>query len=173
MKTITHSAILDKYGFPVDSPVTNPPIPQGVVPWKQGVEQSIQTRKVKSSFGDIKTIQKQLTGSYASGTFADGGTLFLTSTLTPNPPHALEPMFAIPYPAIYLGTAASGSGQLYPVLGTANGTMFPINASLDFQSFNGTAPKWRATIINHSGAGATVGFNITWQYLWFNQGTVA
>lgn len=164
---------LDKYGFPVGSPISPGTLPPVQTPWQWGMNQKIQTRAIKVSRSNIKSFQQQKTGTFASGTFADGGTLFLSSVLTPNPPHANEPMMGIAYAGVFLGTQATNNGQLYPVMGTANGTMFPMQGGLDFQRFDGTQPNWRGYVINHSGAAATIGLNVTWQYLWFNSGTVS
>lgn len=164
--------LLNKYLQPVGSPIDSIPAPKQV-PWEYGIRQGIQVKKIRSSHQEISQFQQQISGVFASGTIGNGGTLFLSSTLTPSAPHRSEPVYAVPYAGIFLGTSATTNGQLYPNLGTAAGTAFPLQAGLDYWTFDGTQPTWRGWIINNSGGAATIGINVTWQYIWFNKGTTA
>lgn len=169
MGIVTLNQYLQPVGSPIDQESYTPQ-----VPWEFGVQQHIQAKKVLMSNQQTKKIDQITTTNGASGTVTSGGTISLSSSINFSHQHGSESVYAIPHGGIYIGTAASVIGQLWPALGSANGTQFQIFAGLDYQRYNsanGTRSVWSATLINNSGTVQTIFFNVTWQYLWFNNGT--
>lgn len=181
MKNITYTSVLDKYGFPQDSP--NSPegtVADGHVPWKFGLQQKIQTRQMKASNVAIRSFVKLSNSALGLGTIANNATAFLTTSLTPQTPHATDPNFAIAYVGVFVGTSPSSydsAQQIYPILGGSQSAgNWDIRGDYDYNgvggTLSGTISVWHGMIKNTSGATGTVQFVTRWKYIDFNNGTV-
>jgi hypothetical protein len=67
-KNTVYTAQLDKYGFPVNSPISPGTIGDSEIPWRFGIRQKIQAHKIRASTGQFHNL---------SGTFS--GTTVLTN----------------------------------------------------------------------------------------------
>lgn len=180
-KTITQVALLDKYGFPLQSPITLGSLPEKIVAYQLGIQQRIQTKRIKTSAVSIASFVNFLSSTaLALGTVSSGGSAFLSTTLTPQSPHATDPNFAIAYLGVFVGTSSSSyqaAQQLYPTVG---GSQTPgkwdIRGDYDYNGANGTLSgtisAWNGVVINNSGATGTIQFVTRWKYINFNAGTV-
>lgn len=149
-----------------------------VVPWKYGIKQKIQVKQGKFSRINVKNPGTVSNAATAIGTIQAGSTLFVIDTLTPQSPHGTEMNFAIPYIAVYEGTAAIPNRQIYPVLGGSQSWgSYSFMADNDWNTFGTTIPgsvisTINLTIHNNMGGAGTFFYVSAWKYLNFNSGTV-
>lgn len=178
MSTNNNNAVLDKYNFPVDAPSSPGSLPPRQTPWQFGMNQKIQTRQIKVSRINVKLPGTISNVATATGTVGAGSTLFVTDTLTPQPPHGTDMNFAIPYVAVYEGTAAIPNRQIYPLLGGSQSWgSYSFQNDLDWNTFGTSIPgsiisTSNLTIHNNMGAAGTFFYVSQWKYLNFNSGTV-
>lgn len=157
--------------------IQNEPITP-IVPWKYGIQQKLQVKQGKFSRINIKSPGTLSNQAIAIGTIGAGSTLFVTDTLTPQSPHGTEMNFAIPYVAVYEGTAATPNRQIYPLLGGSQGWgSYSFQNDFDFNTFATASPgsvisASNLTIHNNMGAAGTFLYVSIWKYLDFNSGTV-
>ena len=164
--------------MPQGSPIAQVPY-QRQVPWEFGINQRIQTKQIKTSRVNIKNAIILSAGANTTGTIGAGSTSIITNTLTPNIPHANEINFAMPFAALYQGTAAIQANQIWPTLG-ASGTWgnWTIQAGYDYDNFAfRTTPgsvnsNLLLTIHNNQGIAGTVYYISIFKYLQYNNGTV-
>ncbi len=128
------------------------------------------------SFSGTKSVIQLSAQAQASGAIGNGTTLNFNTTLTPNPPHAFEMNFAIPYVGIYWNTPGNGPLQIWPQLGTIPGTAFRVTAGYDFQLFSIGTPgsviaSFSGNITDNSMGNGTIFLVTQWQYFNYNQGT--
>lgn len=170
---------INPFGQPLNSPIDSQgQIPTPLVPWKEGIYQKIQSKQAKFSKINIKnpgTLSNQAT---STGTIGAGSTLFVVDTLTPQSPHGTEMNFAIPYVAVYEGTAAVIAHQLYPIIGASqNYGSYSITSDFDWGTFSTTNPgsvisAYTTQIHNNMGAAGTFFYVSQWKYLNMNSGTI-
>lgn len=171
---------LNQHNQPINAPIGQPTSPQQkYAPWQFGRTQKIAAKQIRLSKVNVKNSIQLSAQATAQGTFGNGQTLFLSTTLTPNPPHIYDINFAIPYIGIYQGTSANGAFQIYPALGGSitPGAYTPIG-NMDFQAFAQATPgsvesAWSGYIINNSAGNQTILFVTEWKYINFNSGTVS
>lgn len=170
---------LNSHNQPLNAPVSTPQIPTKYTPFNFGRSQKIQAKQIKLSKMNVKSFVQLSTLASAQGTFGNGQTLFLSTTLTPNPPHIYDINYAIPYIGIYQGTAAITANQIYPALGGSitPGAYTPVG-DMDFQAFATATPgsvesAWSGYVINNSAGNQTLLFVTQWKFINFNSGTVS
>ena len=128
----------------------------------------VQTKKIRIS---------QLVGisaiATASGSFNTAASVTVTTTLTPNAQDA-QPNFAIPFLAIYTGTAAVAANQLYPKFGSgiAN-AKYSIHSGFDYRTWNGTNTVFKVNIENNSGTTTSIYVDTRWKPLDYGYGTAS
>lgn len=160
------------------TPFGQNPLPPKQVPWQWGQHQSIKAKQIKLSKVNIKNPGTLSNIATATGTIGAGSTLFVTDTLTPQAPHGTEMNFAIPYVAVYEGTAATPARQIFPVLGGSQSWgSYSFMADYDWNIFSTTVPgsvisDINLTIHNNMGAAGTFFYVSQYKYLNFNSGTV-
>lgn len=162
---------LNQFLQPSTSPIFSQP---SFVPGMDfAMQYQVQARFLRATQTNLKNFI-QLSGSASvTGTFGNGALLYLQTTLTPVPPHQNDQNFALPYVALYQGTTATGTGQIYPQLGAGIGTdIYRIYGGLDFQNFNGTNSVWSGVIHNVAGGNVTILFATRWRYVYYNQGSI-
>ena len=172
-------APINKYNQPIDSPIARPGVPQEkYVPWQFGRSQRIQGRQIKVSKLNAKNVLQVSQQATAQGTFGNGATLNISTTLTPNAPHANELNFATPYIALYQGTAAIPNNQIYPAIG---GSITPgqylVYGDFDFNSFGTSQPgsiisTWSGYITNVSAGNQSLLLVTQWKFVNMNSGSV-
>lgn len=133
----------------------------------------VQGQKINASRVNIRNFVQNIATS--SGTFAiTNNTIVSLSTTARNAvPKLNDPSFALPHVALYLGTAAVGTNQIYPVVGAgiAAGS-YNVWSGFDAHTFDGTLTTFGVSLTNQSGATGTVFYKIAWKYLQYNSGTV-
>lgn len=132
----------------------------------------VQTKKIRASRVDIQEFIQNSEIATASGTFGNGQAVTVSTTLTPQVPFQNDPNFAIPYVAMYEGTAAVGSMQIYPRQGAGISVGdYNIYSGFDISSFNGTNSVWRAHVENVAAGDVDIYFQSQWKYIYYNAGT--
>lgn len=142
------------------------------VPWKFGYNQSIQSKQMRLS--SVNLSKSVLNSTFSSGTFgiANNTTINLTTKITNNTPHGLDPTFSLPHIGLYQGTAQVGSLQIYPALGNGIATAkYVCWGGYNYQSFDGIVTAWTVSISNTSGGSQTIYYAIQHKYLQTNSGT--
>jgi hypothetical protein len=133
----------------------------------------VQTRRVQASQIYIRNFVQLSSSASATGTIGNGTTLTLTSTLSPQTPHQFDPNFAVPFVALYQGTVAIGSAQLYPKIGSGiTPGAYTIQGGLDYHTYDGTNSVWGGAITDNSAGNQTILFVTQWKWIWYNNGTV-
>ncbi len=170
---------INDYGQPLDSPINQQgSLPTPVVPWKYGINQKLQYKQGKFSRLNIKNPGTNSNQASLTSTIGAGSTQFITDTLIPQPPHGTEMNFAIPYVAVYEGTAATPNRQIYPILGGAqNYGSYAFQCDNDFNTFSTILPGsvisvFTMQIHNNMASPGTFFFVSQFKYLNFNTGTV-
>lgn len=149
------------------------------IPYVFGIQQGIESKYQKSSRLSIKTPGTLSNNAAGFGTFGNGGSLFLSTTLTPQTPHGSEMNFAIPYVAIYQGSyplsgTVDAHFQIYPTIGgSVTPFSYVVQGFFDWHLTDGTISAWGGAIQNNTGSTGTITFITQWRYLSFNSGTVA
>ncbi len=153
--------------------------PTKVPPWVAGFNQRINTSRMKFSQVNIQNPGTLSSIATALATIGAGSTSFVTDTLTPQTPHGTEMNFAIPYIAVYEGTAATPANQIYPTIGASkNYGSYTIYSDYDWNTFStNTTPGsitsvYVTTIHNNMGASGTIFYVNQWKYLNLTSGTV-
>ena len=153
-------------------------LPPKVVPWKYGIQQKIQAKQAKFSRINIKNPGTVSNQASLISTIGAGSTQFITDTLTPQSPHGTEMNFAIPFVAVYEGTAAVPNRQIYPLLGGSQSWgSYSFQCDNDWNTFATAIPgsiisAVNMTIHNNMGGAGTFFFVSQYKYLNFNSGTV-
>ena len=165
---------LDNNLMPIGSPITEK---KGVAPWKMGVDQRLQQNRIITSQVNIKDFIQVSGTASATGAIGNGTTLFLQTALTPEPPHQTDVNFADPYIALYQGTAAVGSLQIYPTLGAGiTPGDYTVQGGLDYHGFGTAIPQalsiWKGVITDNSAGNQTILFASVWKWSLYNSGTV-
>jgi|SRR6185437_2438372 len=159
-------------------PINNVPIPQSQVPWKFGINQRLQVKQAKFSKINIKSPGTISNSATLTGTIGAGSTQFITDTLTPQSPHGTEMNFAIPYLAVYEGTAAIPNRQIYPTLGGSQSYgSYSFMCDNDWNTFStatigSVISAFTMTIHNNMASPGTYYFVSQYKYLNLNSGTV-
>jgi hypothetical protein len=149
--------------------------PEGAIPTRQqftpGIDfdsrYEVQSGILRSSSVALGSILNESGGTTAIGTFNIGSSFNLTSQLQFNPPYQGIPISGIPYVALYQGTAAIGSNQIWPAkgVGVTNGR-YIATGWFDLATWDGTIAVWRGQLIDTSGTSSqTFAFSVRWHYL--------
>lgn len=167
---------LNSFLQPGDSPANN----EGKnVPWKQGVNQNIQQGRVRMSQANIKNFV-QLSGfAVASGSLPSNVTANVTTQLTPQVPHQNDINFAVPYVALYEGTAISTTMQIYPYNGSGvtPSDWLVEGGAFDLENYTGSGTNtawswWSMKVTNKSASGKAITFVSQWRWIQYNNGAV-
>lgn len=107
----------------------------------------------------------------ASGSFNTATSLTVTTTLSPNVQDS-QPNFAIPFVAIYTGTAAVAANQIYPKFGSgiAN-AKYSIHSGFDYRTWDGINSVFMVNIENNSGTTTSVYAETQWKIVNYGYGT--
>lgn len=165
---------LDKFLRPVNSPIARK---RGAVPSIDfSSKYQIQSRFALLSNINIKNFVQVSGTASATAATGNGTTSFLSSALTPDPPHQNDVNFAVPYVAIYQGTAATGANQIYPTTGASiTPGAYTVQGGLDFHGFGTsdlqTLSIWKGTITDNSAGNQTFLFATFWKWLIYNSST--
>ena len=158
---------LSNSGLSLNSPISRQSTTQGL---DFETNYDIQTRKLRISQTNINDFITNSDVSTASGTFGTGQALFVSTSLTPNIPYQMFPNFAVPYVAIYQGTAASAAFQIYPTSGgSITPSQYSITGSFDWHDYQGDVGSyWSGQIQNVSAGAQSVYFVTQWKYILYN-----
>ncbi len=175
-----NTTALDKYMFPSDAPISQGTLPPIEIPYEWGLRQKIQTRQAKLSKINLGTFVQLSNTALTLGTLANNASADLTTSLTPQSPHAQVPNFAIAYVGVFIGTSSSSydtTTQVYPTLGgSETAGNWDVRGDYDYNGVGGTLAgtisAWTGIIVNKSGATGTVQFITRWKYININSGTV-
>lgn len=126
----------------------------------------IQTSRMKSSRVNLEGLVQITTAGSVSGNFALGSALDINSEISFNQPKQGNKTFGHPFVAIYQGTAAIGTNQIYPIRGAGvTFGRYDINADHDYHRYNGTYDRWGCTIRDTTGTSTqTISFYVRWIY---------
>lgn len=167
----------NKYLQPTGSPVDSSTPQTAYVPWEFGVQQGIQSKTIRLSKLDIKNIIQLSDNAIGTGSFANGGNLFLSTTLSPNIPHITDINFAVPFVAIYQGTYASTYDPNFQIYPTAGGSITPFSYNVqfftDWHLYDGINSAAGGVIQNNTGGAQVISFITQWKYLFYSQGTAS
>lgn len=165
---------LNKFLQPNDSPVQKENA--GTLPWQIGTHETVQQNSLRTSQVNIKRFV-QLSGT-ASGTvgIGNGTTAFLATSLTPLSPRLYDINFAVPYIALYQGTVAVGSMQIYPTVGSGiTPGAYTVQGELDYHGFGTSNPQtlsiWKGIVTDNNAGNQTILFATIWKILNYNSGT--
>ena len=165
---------LDYNLMPLNSPIAER---KGVPPWKLGADQRLQQNRIITSQINIKDFIQISGTASATGTIENGTTLFLNTSLIPQPPHQTDVNFADAYIAIYQGTASIGSLQIYPTTGAGiTPGAYTVQGGLDYHGLATASPQalsiWKGIITDNSAGNQTILFATVWKWALYNSGTV-
>ena len=132
---------------------------------------AVPRRETLSSLSVKNLIQISDTAS-ASGTFGNGQSLTITTNLTPNNLFSDARMLATPYVAVYEGTAAVGSMQIYPRYG-AGITVgdYTTQSGYDYDDFDEFTEDFKVGITNVAAGNVSVYAVTRWRYISERGGT--
>lgn len=169
----------DKYQQPINAPVSEDKTPpQKYNAWQFGRTQKIAAKQAKFSKINVKNPGSISSLTTLTGTIGAGSTLQFSNTLTPLAPHANEMNYAIPYIAVYEGTAAIPTNQLFPKIGSGKSFgSYSFQGENDWNLLSQIAPgsvisAYSLVIHNNMGAAGTVFCVSQFKYLNFNSGSV-
>ena len=169
---------LNQYGQPIDAPIAQGTIAPPLPPWQDGVKQKIQAKQAKFSRINLTNPGTLSVAKTVTGTIGAGSTQQITHSLTFQSPHGTDLNFAIPYIAVYEGTAPITNRQIYPLLGTLQsyGT-YSFQGGFDYEVFKSTIPgsvvsAYSLQIHNYATIAGTYYYISQYKYLNFNSGTV-
>ena len=167
----TAARVVDKFYRPVDSPAYKN------IGRVSGVEFNSRN-EIQSRFALLSNINVKnfvIISGTASGTGAigNGTTLYLSTTLVPDPPHQFDINYADPYLAVYQGTAADSAYQIYPTYGgSVTPGAYTVQGGLDFHGLGTSNPQtlsiWKGTITDNSAGNQTILFATVWKWLQYN-----
>lgn len=139
----------------------------------------VQARRVRAS----QVVNNQLVqfsgGATGSGTIAASGTTTVTTDLSPTSIYVNQYIQGNPMVAIYEGTAAVGSMQIYPAVGAGiSAGKFVCQSGYDYRRWNttlGTAAVDTFTVTVRSTAGTTANLYVEtrWRYVQNNAALAA
>lgn len=138
----------------------------------------VQARRVKTSTAQIDQLVLFSGTATGSGQIASGTHVIVTTTISPRAVFKDQNISGIPMMAIYEGTAAVGSMQLYPGIGAGIAAdKFRIASGYDYSAWlaNGTPATLPYAVSIYNTAGTTVDIYIIsqWKYSSNNAGTAA
>ena|SRR3990167_8275973 len=111
----------------------------------------VQTKSIR-----ISRLIKNGNIATASGSFDTATSVTVSITLNPNVQDS-QPNFALPFVAIYTGTAAVAANQLYPRFGASiANTKYAIHSGFDFRGWDGINTVFRVNIENNSGTTSSI-----------------
>jgi hypothetical protein len=150
------------------------------VPWEFSTNQQTQAKRTRTSQLQVKNFVQFTKPSFFLGTLANNGSMLISTSLTPQSPHATDSTFAIAQVGVFIGTSLAsynGSQQLYPTVGGSQTIgKWDIRGDYDYNGVNGTISGtisvWNGVVINNSGATGTIQFVSRWRYINYNSGTV-
>lgn len=126
----------------------------------------VQAKTVRAGRLNITQFVGQSGAAAATGAFTTGQRLNLQTSLTPNPPFADKPNFAVPAIAIYQGTAINGDFQIFPTAGGSIGVgKYIVTGGLDWHSTNNIDSVWSGVIENVSAGSVSVTFVSSWKFI--------
>lgn len=129
----------------------------------------VQTKNVSVSSLNSANLVQLSNGVTASGSVAAGTHVHLNTTLSPNLSvlGTAYKNFANPFVAIYEGTAAVGSMQIFPGFGGGiSADKFRFASGFDYAALgNGTASTYRVRIHNTTGTTAQIFAETKWKIL--------
>jgi len=167
---------LDKYLRPADSPISqNKGATSGI---KFDMQNEIQGRFANLSNINIKNFVFQASAGNASFSLVNNGSAVITSRASNNPPHQSESMFGQIYTAIYEGTAAVGSLQIFPGYGSGvNPLSYRIWGGRDWQKYNenttlGDTENYVISLVNVAGSTQSFYFANQVKYIQYNANKV-
>lgn len=170
--------VTNKYGQPLNAPIAQGTVSPAIPPWQYGVKQKIQAKQAKFSKINLTMPGTLSVSKIVTGTISAGSTQSITHSLAFQTPHAQDINYAIPYIAVYEGTAAIPARQIYPILGGSQSYgSYSISGGFDFNVFGTTLPgstvsAYSLQIHNNMGGAGTYYYISQYKYFNFNSGTV-
>jgi len=129
----------------------------------------VQGRKIRVSQAQIRNFVKRIEATAGPTTIGSGVTLYLTSTLDPQPPFQNVNIFAHPYINAYEGTVGAGSMYIWPDLGVAvTDSNYKVEHGFidsGTRGFTGVNEAFMLRITNNSSGSKTLYFETEWRYL--------
>jgi hypothetical protein len=170
---------INQYQQPLNSAVARQKTPSPkFTHYNFGAKQKIQAKQIRMSKANVLgLIQLSALGS-AIGTCTTGQTLYLQSILQTSIPHNYDFNFALPYLAIYQGTAMVAGSQVYPTTGTGiTPGAYTITGGYDLNTFGTLLPGsvasvWSGLVVNNSAGSFPLLFVSRWKWINFDNGTV-
>lgn len=134
----------------------------------------VDIRRVKTSSLSIRDLVQISNAGSAIGTLGSGESVSATTTLTPDNTFSDAKVIGIPYAAIYVGTSAIGSNQLYPNYGSGiDVTQWDLHSGFDYNDFNATTEKFTINVANISAGAQSIFFVGNWKYIVERGGTAS
>lgn len=162
---------LTQSGIAQDSPMARPQPTLGV---DFDTSYEIQARKMRVSQTYINNFIQNSGTATASGSFGNGQALNINTGLTPNVPFQNFPNFADPYIALYQGTSAVGSMQIYPFMGSGVVTSnYKVWSGFNYTSFDGVGSFYTVHVENVAAGAVSIFFISQWKYIFYNTGNNA
>lgn len=160
---------LNPYMMPLNAPITRP---SPVAGYNFDMQNEVQGRFIRASLVNIKRFIDLTGTSSAVGTFGSGASLFLSTTLSPDPPHQFDLNFGVPYIAVYQGTAAVGSLQIYPTLGNGIPSgRYHAYGDFDWNNWQQFNSVWSGVLENVTGGDQSILFVTQWKFITYNNTT--
>lgn len=127
-----------------------------------GASHDVQVRNLQAS----NLVKTSPAGTAQGSGFNTGVSFKITTTLTSKNSTPFTRIMGIPYVAVYVGTAAVGSQQIYPSYG--NGILnsqYVVSSGFDYSAWTGSNAIFRVNVENNSGSTIAVFAVAQWQIL--------
>lgn len=132
----------------------------------------VRAQRLKVSQTSIRNLIQRSDTASAVGTVANADSASVTITLTPDNVFNGAAVQGNPYVAIYQGTVAVGSMQIFPSYGSGiTVTDWDIHSGFDYNYFAGTQEKYTVNVANISGGDLPIYVDATWKYVSERAGT--
>lgn len=145
-KLTNFGTFFNKYMMPLNAPITRTsPLPG----YNFEIQNEMQGRFMRASLVNIKNFIGNSNSSDITFTVAPNTIQSITTTDSWIPPHQFDKNFTLPYIALYIGTAAVGTNQIYPQIGAGIATGdFNVWSGFNYNGWDGIESRWTTSITN-------------------------
>jgi len=128
----------------------------------------VQSNKLNSSKVNLGEFVKRTNNGTAVGDFSTSQALYLTTSITYEPPKTYKKTFGKPIIGIYEGAGTDSADQIYPFRGSnvTYGRYEVTGGVIDYSNYGNVSDQWRAMIIDTNGTSSQqITLATSWLYL--------